>query len=60
MSNKEKLKLIIKIFNKPDEVHHYVQLEKFIGEPACVMCKYQWYENIFENERVGVWNREIK
>ena len=27
---------------------------------VCVMCKYQWYENIFVNKRVGVWNREIK
>ena len=38
----------------------YAQLENFIVKPAWVMCNYQCYDNIFENKRVGVWNREIK
>ena len=32
----------------------------FTGKPACMVCKYKWYEKIFEKKRVDVWNREIK
>ena len=38
----------------------YVQLENCTGMTACVVCKYQRYENIFENKRLGVWKRYIK
>ena len=60
MSKKYKPVLTSKIFNKPDKVHQYVRLIKFTGKPLCLMCKYQWYENIFEHKRVNVWNRKIK
>ena len=60
MSNKKMPVLRNKIFNKTDEVHQYVQLENFTGNPACVMFKYQWYEKIFLNKRVCVCNSYIK
>ena len=57
---KNKLVLTSNIFNKVDEVHQFVRLEKCMGKPEFVLCNYQLYENIFENKRVGVCNREIK
>ena len=30
---------------------------KYTVNPAWVMCKHQWNENIFEIKRVSVWNR---
>ena len=60
ISKKKKPVLTRKRFKNPDEVHQYFRLEKFTGKPACVMCKYQWCDNIFEKKRVGVYNRDIK
>ena len=47
------------IFKNPDKVNNYFQLVKFMVSPVCIMCKYQWYDNIFEKNRVGVWKGEI-
>ena len=59
-SKKKKPVLIVNIFNNIDEVNQYVNLEGCTDKPACEMCKYQCYDNIFENKRVCVWNRDIK
>ena len=55
MSSKKKVVLTRNRFNKPDEVNNYVKLGKYTSNPACLMCKYQWYEKHFQNNRVGVW-----
>ena len=47
-------------FKNTDKVNHYVQLVKCMVSPVCIMCKYQWYDNIFENNRAGVWKVEIQ
>ena len=60
MSKKKKPVFTSTTLNNPYELHKYSQLENFTGKPACVMCKYCWYEKIIENKGLSVWNMEIK
>ena len=59
-AKKKKQVLTIEILNNPDEIHQYVELVKFARQPACMMCKYQWYAKVFVKKMVGACNREIK
>ena len=58
ISKKKKPVLTRNMFNNPYEIHQYIRLKKRIGNPVCVICKYQWYD-IFLKTRGQVYGKRI-